>query len=129
MFFDGIYHVGYWTDDIDAAIKFYTSTFGAEVFKEHTGPDGKTRMAFLHIGQTDVELIQPADQSVLGGQKGLVIHHVGYLVPDIDAAIAKLKAQGMTFQTEAPTVTPTNARIIYLDTAKTLGARMHLTQI
>ena len=126
--FTGIYHVGYWTDDIDAAIRFYQTTFGAELFKE-ASPDGTTKMAFLHVGDTDVELIQPADQSVLGGQTGIIIHHVGYLVPDIEAAMAELAARGVTFATPEPYVTPTGARIIYLDTASTNGARMHLTQI
>lgn len=127
--FTGIYHVGYWTDDIRAAIAFYQTTLGAELFQESLGPDGVTKMAFLHVGDTDVELIEPADKSVLGGQTGIIIHHVGYLVPDIEAAMADLKAKGVTFQTEAPYTTPTGARIIYLDTASTNGARMHLTQI
>ena len=39
--FTGIYHVGYWTDDIQAAIRFYQATFGAELFQEALGPDGK----------------------------------------------------------------------------------------
>jgi methylmalonyl-CoA/ethylmalonyl-CoA epimerase len=127
--FDGIYHVGYWTDDIAAAIAFYQTVFGAELFQEALGADGKTKMAFLHVGKTDVELIEPADKSVLGGQTGIIIHHVGYLVPDIEAAMAELKAKGITFQTEAPYTTPTGARIIYLNTSGTQGARLHLTQI
>jgi methylmalonyl-CoA/ethylmalonyl-CoA epimerase len=127
--FTGIYHVGYWTDDIDAAIKFYQETFGAELFKEALGPDGKTRMAFLHLGQTDVELIEPADQAVLNGQTGVILHHIGYLVPDIEKAIAELAAKGVKFLTPEPYTTPTGARIIYLDSASTSGTRMHLTQI
>lgn len=127
--FTGIYHVGYWTDDIQAAIRFYQATFGAELFQEALGPDGQTKMAFLHVGDTDVELIQPADQSVLGGQTGIIIHHVGYLVPDIEAGMAELAAKGIRFQTPAPITTATGARIIYLDTATTNGARLHLTEI
>jgi methylmalonyl-CoA/ethylmalonyl-CoA epimerase len=127
--FDGIYHIGYWTDDITAAINFYQATFGGELFKEAIGADGKTKMAFLHIGSTDVELIEPGDKSVLGGQTGIIIHHVGYLVPDLEAAMAQLAARGVTFAAAAPNTTPTGARIIYLDTAYTNGARIHLTQI
>jgi methylmalonyl-CoA/ethylmalonyl-CoA epimerase len=126
--FTGIYHIGYWTDNIEAAIAFYQQTFGAELFQQATNPEGN-KMAFLHVGQTDVELIEPADRSVLGGQTGIIIHHVGYLVPNIEEAMAALSAKGVTFATAAPTVTPTGARIIYLDTASTNGARMHLTQI
>jgi hypothetical protein len=86
-------------------------------------------MAFLHVGETDVELIEPADKSVLGGQKGIIIHHVGYLVPNIEQAMEALKAKGVKFAAAAPNVTPTGARIIYLDTASTNGARIHLTQV
>jgi methylmalonyl-CoA/ethylmalonyl-CoA epimerase len=127
--FDGIYHIGYWTDDIAAAINFYQTIFAGELFQEALGADGKTKMAFLHIGNTDVELIEPADKSVLGGQTGIIIHHVGYLVPDIEAAMAELAAKGVKFAAAAPNRTPTGAQIIYLDTASTNGARVHLTQV
>lgn len=126
--FSGIYHVGCWTDDIAKAITLYETTFGGTVFQQTSNPEGN-KMAFLHVGDTDVELIEPADKSVLGGQTGIILHHIGYLVPDIEQAITDLKAKGVKFATPAPTVTPTNARIIYLDTSSTGGARMHLTQI
>jgi methylmalonyl-CoA/ethylmalonyl-CoA epimerase len=125
---DGIYHVGYWTDDIANAINLYQRVFGAELFQEAVNPEG-SKMAFLHVGQTDVELIEPADKSVLGGQTGIIIHHVGYLVPDIQAAMAELAGRGITFAAAAPNRTPTGAQIIYLDTASTNGARIHLTQV
>ena len=126
--FDGIYHVGYWTDDLGAAVKLYQTVFGGEVFQEDVAANGN-RLAYLHDGKTDVELIEPADKSVLGGQTGVIIHHVGYLVPDIEAAMAELRAKGVTFQTEAPYATATGARIIYLNTDSAGGARIHLSQI
>ena len=126
--FDGIYHVGYWTDDINAAKKLYQEIFGAEVFKEDAAANGN-KLAYLHVGQTDIELIEPGDKSVLGGQTGVIIHHVGYLVADIEASMAALKAKGITFQTDAPYVTPTGARIIYLNANGVSGARIHLSQV
>ena len=74
--FTDIYHVGYLTDDIDAASRFYEKTFGGSVKNQITTPEG-TKMAFLRVGRTEVELIEPPDKTRLGGKTGLVLDHIG----------------------------------------------------
>ncbi len=126
--FSDVYHVGYLTDDLDAAKAFYRDTLGATVLLESGNAESGSKMAFLQVGGTEVELIEPADKARLGGQTGLIYDHIGYTVDDLDAAIAQLRARGVGFATDAPRTNPAGARLIYLDAKDTLGARIHLTQ-
>ena len=121
-----VYHTGYLTDDLDRAVEFYRSTFGARVDREMVGASGD-RMVFVQFGESEVELIVPADGSRLGGRTGLLIDHVGYYVADFDAALASLAAKGIRFATPEPTGVPSR-RMIYLDAATTLGTRIHINE-
>ena len=42
------------TESNAAAIEFYRTIFGAEVISEATSGDGKTKLAFLKLGNTEV---------------------------------------------------------------------------
>ncbi len=121
-----VYHTGYLTDDADRAVEFYRTTFGGQVIRQTTGPTGD-KMVFLKIGGSEVEVIEPADRSRLGGRTGLIIDHVGYYVEDFDRAMSELAAKGIRFATPAPTGGPGH-RMIYLDAATTLGTRIHINE-
>jgi methylmalonyl-CoA/ethylmalonyl-CoA epimerase len=123
-----VYHTGYFTDDAAKASAFHLNTFGGEVIKQTAAPDG-TKVVFIRMGESEVELIEPGDKSKLAGKTGLIIDHIGYIVKDIDAAIADLKAKGVRFQSEAPTTNMVGHRMIFLDTADSLGTRIHLTEV
>jgi methylmalonyl-CoA/ethylmalonyl-CoA epimerase len=125
--FEDVYHVAYQTDDLEAAKAVYLEMFDGTVEQEAVLRDG-TRVAFLRVGKVGVELVEPADKARLGGQTGLVLHHVGYQVDDLDATIERLKAKGMAFATERPSTNPEGARLIYPAAASVLGARIHLTE-
>ncbi len=124
--FGPVYHTGYNTDDVAKAVAFYEEAFGGKLLKQVTQPDG-TKMAFVRFGDSEVELIEPADKSRLAGRTGLVIDHVGYFVDDLDKAVAEMKAKGVKFGA-GPTVSAMGYRMIFLDTASTLGTRIHLTE-
>src|SRR6476619_6718346 len=99
--FEDVYDVACQTDDLGAAKAVYLDMFDGMVEQEAVLRDG-TRVAFLRVGKVGVELVEPADKGRLGGQTGLVLHHVGYQVDDLDATIERLKAKGMAFATERP---------------------------
>lgn len=126
--FKDYYHIGYLTDDIEAAKQVYATLFGGQVSLELVSEAMNAKVAFVTVGGTEVELIEPLDRSRLAGRTGLIYDHIGYTVDDIDAEVARLAEQGVTFATSAPVVNAQGARIIYLDAGATGGTRMHLTQ-
>jgi len=126
--FSSIYHVSYLTESNASAIEFYRKLFGAEVLSEVVSASG-SKMAFLKIGDTEVELIESPQRVRDAGKGSIIFDHVGYCVPDIDAAVAELRAKGVKFVTEAPYTNPRGHRLIYLDSSTTEGVRVHLTQV
>jgi len=124
--FTNIYHIGYLTEDIASAIEFYLKIYDAELMSEAVSATGG-KMAFLKVGNTEVEFIESPDRVREAGKGNLLLDHVGYLVDDIDAAVATLRAKGIKFMTEAPYTNPRGHRLIYADAATTQGVRLHLT--
>lgn len=123
--FKDVYHIGYRTHDKDAAIAFYRDAFGAELKLESNNADG-AKLAFLRVGGTEVELIQPADVSELRGGPLLVLDHVGYVVDSVEEGLAKLEAKGMKRQ-----FVRTNAEgavIAYVEPSTANGMKFHLTE-
>ncbi len=119
-----VQHAGYLVENLDEAIDWYIKTFGAE----HTGRGmgGPGELGFVQIGQVEVELIQPSDMSQLAGATQ-ALHHVGYVVEDLDRAVEDFKAKGYKFATEQPISNFMGYRLIYFDTESTNGTRIHLT--
>jgi catechol 2,3-dioxygenase-like lactoylglutathione lyase family enzyme len=123
--FTGVYHTGFLTDDIDKATTLWQATFGGRVVARVPGADGG-QMVYITVGDVEIELMQRVDKSGLGGRTGLVIDHVGYFVPDLDRTLANLRQQG--FEIVDTWTSATGYRSAYLDVAKMLGAKIHVTE-
>ena len=82
-------------------------------------------VVFLHLG--------PGAEPATGGTVGTVVNHVGFLVPDVQAAMAKWKAAGVPIEPGAPgrkdqafVTTPDGLRIEILeDKTQTVPIRNH----
>jgi hypothetical protein len=85
------------------------------------------RVAFVNCGRAQVELIEPPQPGELASAH--VLDHVGYLTRSIDADLALYSARGLAWQTPEPITNPIGQKLIYFDTATSLGSRMHLTEL
>jgi methylmalonyl-CoA/ethylmalonyl-CoA epimerase len=56
------------------------------------------RVAFLHGGETHIELLEPTDPTSAVGQflarRGEGLHHLAFRVPSVDAALAEVERNG-----------------------------------
>ena len=95
-------HVGVATPSIERSVETYRALLGADVIGEPFDlPAQSVRVCFIDAPNTQIELIQPYDESSPiagflrknphGGQ-----HHVCFEVPDIHAAVADIVAKGAT---------------------------------
>lgn len=129
---DKIQHIGYLVQDLETAVAWHEKTFSGktigrfDVAKSFIVPSGG-KGAFVRFGDGEVELIQPGDTSNIP-QGGLALHHVGYLVPDMEAAMAQLSAKGLKFADGAPFTNPLGSQVSYFNPASTNGMLIHLTQ-
>jgi methylmalonyl-CoA/ethylmalonyl-CoA epimerase len=92
-------HVAIVVPDLDAATALYRDTLGATVLPRHALPEHGVTAAFVELGNTRVELLEPlgAESPVRGflaRNPDGGMHHVCYEVADIRAARDRLHAAG-----------------------------------
>ena len=104
--FDRIDHIAIAVEDLDASIALYKSTFGLEVSHREVVEDFNVEIATIKIGDTDIEFLQgTSDDSPIRkfiAKRGPGIHHIAYVVEDIEAALAELRANGTQLIDEKP---------------------------
>ena len=125
--FSDIHHVSYLVPDLDSAIESYAQTLGAVVTGR--GPVANLgEVAFLQVGNVEVEFIRPEDPAAFDNSGGTwVVHHMAYTVEDLDRVVAEHRQRGYRFLTDEPFTNFMGYRLIYFDPADTGGCRVHLT--
>src|SRR5262249_62379231 len=99
-------HVGIAVRSLAERVPLYRDILGVTLAREEEVPTERVRVAFLGDGETHVELLEP-----LGGEgpiaqflekRGEGVHHLCFEVDDIEAALARLRAAGMSLVGDAP---------------------------
>ena len=135
-------HVGIACRDLDQAIGLYQATFGLEVASLEVNEEQGVREAMLQVGAGPpgvgalgvgyVQLLQPlADDTPVGrflARRGEGIHHVGYGVGDIGAALAAVSGTGIRLVDERPRHGSMGASIAFLHPADLGGVLTELVQ-
>ena len=105
-----INHVAIAVQDIDAALNFWEQTFGLELDHVEDVPSQKSKVAFLPLGESEIELVQPTtSDSGLANfleKRGEGMHHICIEVEDIDATLAELKSKGVRLINDVPEELP-----------------------
>jgi methylmalonyl-CoA/ethylmalonyl-CoA epimerase len=101
-----INHVAIVVQDLDAAMDFWQDALGLSLDHIEDVPSQASRVAFLPVGEGEVELVQPTDQdSGLAKyleKRGEGMHHLCVEVDDIEGMLDQLKANGVRLINEAP---------------------------
>lgn len=111
-------HIGIAVHDIDSSLKIYQETLGIELLMIEVIDFYKLKIAFLLVGDTLVELLQPLAEGTRVGdvlkEKGECIDHIAFRVDDLKAELAKLKALGIPLMDETPQPGGNGAQIAFL---------------
>lgn len=99
-------HVGYAVEDLEEAIAYHQRLYAATVtHREEIQRDG-VREALLAVGDSYLQLLEPTrDDSPVArflARHGPGIHHVGYGVADIAAALSDLRDLGVRVVDDSP---------------------------
>jgi methylmalonyl-CoA epimerase len=128
--FGRIDHIGIAVDDLDAAIALHEESYGMEVVHRETVAEQGVEAVLLDVGENHVELLAPLGPDTPVGKflakKGPGLHHVAYQVPDIEAALAELRAAGLRLIDETPRTGIRSSRVAFLHPSATGGV---LTEI
>jgi methylmalonyl-CoA/ethylmalonyl-CoA epimerase len=94
-----INHIGIAVVSIADALPFYEKNLGMSLKGIEEVAEQKVRVAMLQVGHSKIELLEPtsAESPVAKflEKNGPGVHHLAYEVEEIEAAIAKLVADGV----------------------------------
>jgi methylmalonyl-CoA/ethylmalonyl-CoA epimerase len=148
-------HVGIACRDLDAAVARYQAAFGLTVVSQEVIAEQGVREAMLRVGQPDspvlphspvlpgspvfldsaaswVQLLEPLGPDTPVGKfldrRGEGLHHVGYAVADIDAALAELAPKPFRLIDQRPRHGSMGAAIAFLHPADLGGVLTELVQ-
>lgn len=102
-----INHVAIVVPDIESSLSFWRDALGLELHHVEDVPSQKSQVAFLPLGESEVELVRPTtDDSGVAkflADRGAGMHHLCFEVDDIDGMLADLKAKGIRLINETAT--------------------------
>ena len=125
-------HIGIAVQSINDALQFFQDALGMKLDRVATEEGGQTKVAFLPVGASDVELVEPQDaDSGLAkflAKRGEGVHHICFEVDDIDAALARLKEKGAQLIDETPRRNSQGMRYAFIHPKSAHGVLIELYQ-
>lgn len=127
-----INHVAIVVPEIEGALSFWHDALGLELHHVEDVPSQKSAVAFLPIGESEVELVKPtSDDSGVAkflADKGPGMHHLCFEVDDIDAMLVELKAKGVRLINETAQVLP-GRKMAFIHPKASNGVLVELYQL
>jgi methylmalonyl-CoA/ethylmalonyl-CoA epimerase len=125
-------HVGIAVTDLAAARALYEGVQGLDVTHEEVIEDQGVHELLLRAGEAYVQLVTPlTHDSPVGrflAKRGEGVHHVGYAVPDVAAALDDLRAQGFEVIEPAPRIGSGGTTIAFLHPKSMGGVLVELVE-
>jgi methylmalonyl-CoA epimerase len=99
-------HLGVAVSSLEGGLAFYRDLLGLNVTRIETIKQEKIRVAMLPLGSTRIELLEPTapDSPVARflAKRGPGLHHICLRVPELEAAVARLREKGARLIDEVP---------------------------
>ena len=127
-----IEHIGIAVKSIEESLPFYTEVLGLELLDIEEVPDQKLRVAFLKIGQSNIELLEPTSPDATVAKflenRGPGIHHIAFAVDDVAKELEAVKSRGIRVIDETPRIGAHGAKIAFLHPKSGGGVLIELCQ-
>jgi len=125
-------HIGVAVEELEPALALYRDALGLdEVHREVVAEQG-VEAVLLDVGENHVELLAPLGEDTPVGKflarQGPGLHHVAYQVPDIEQALASLRAAGMRLIDEQPRTGIRGSRVAFLHPRASGGVLTEIVQ-
>lgn len=123
-------HLGIAVKDMAEAKRAYEA-LGFKIDAEHDVPTEKVKTAFITVGESHLELLEPTDPtSVIAKflEKRSGLHHICVLVDDIEKSMAEMKAAGAQLLDEVPRIGAGGCRVAFIHPKSAAGVLLELKQ-
>ncbi|HQD41863.1 MAG: methylmalonyl-CoA epimerase [Clostridiales bacterium] len=125
-------HIGIAVSNLEETLKVYTEVLGLELSGVEVVEDQKVRVAFLPIGDTEIELLESTQPdgpiAKFIEKKGEGIQHIAFRVEDIHAALEDMRQKGVRLIDEQPRYGAGGAQIAFLHPKSTHGVLVELCE-
>jgi methylmalonyl-CoA/ethylmalonyl-CoA epimerase len=127
-----IEHIGIAVKDLETSNKVFESLFGKEPYKTEFVESEHVITSFFKSGPNKIELLQATEDSSpiakFIEKRGEGIHHIAFVVDDIEKEIKRLKKSGFVLINETPKKGADNKLIVFLHPKSTNGVLIELCQ-
>ena len=124
-------HIAIAVDDIEEALQAYEGALGLELADVGEVSEQAVRVAFLPVGESEIELVEPLTASSgvarFLEKRGEGFHHICFEVEDIEAALQDLAARGIRLIDEQPRQ-GAHGRVAFLHPKSTHGVLIELIE-
>jgi methylmalonyl-CoA/ethylmalonyl-CoA epimerase len=125
-------HIAIGVENIEAGLPFWRDALGLKLDRIEEVPSQKARVAFLPVGESEVELVQPTDPGTgmakFIQERGGGMHHLCLEVEDINQTLTELKARGVRLIDETAQVLP-GRKMAFIHPKATGGVLVELYEI
>ena len=127
-----IEHIGIAVQNLEESLNFYQKILGLEFIKEEIVESQGVKIAFLRIGESKIELLEPLnEESTIARfieKNGQGIHHFAILVDSIEDKVKSMQAQGARLIGDKATEGADNMKIIFVHPKTTNGVLLELCE-
>jgi len=127
-----INHVAIVVEDIDTALSFWKEQLGLRLDHIEDVPSQASKVAFLPVGEGEVELVEPTDpESGLAKyleKRGEGMHHICLEVDNIEKMLEMLKDKGVRLINETPVDLP-GRRMAFIHPKAANGVLIELYEV
>ncbi|TMT81689.1 VOC family protein [Haloterrigena sp. H1] len=126
-------HLGILVDDIDRNRTLF-ERLGLEVGAVERVPAFSVEIAFIRVGESLVELVEPVDPDsglaadLETAKRPAVLHHVAFRVDDLEEQLAALHTAGVPLADEVPRQGAGDASVAFLERRAANGVRIELVE-
>ena len=127
-----IAHIGIAVKNLDESLKLYQETLGLTLHGRELVYGDKVTVAFLPIGDTEIELMEAVEPDSPVGRfiekRGEGIHHIAVEVEDIDATVETMRDQGYRLIDEEPRPGAGGVRVAFIHPKSANGVLIELCE-
>lgn len=127
-----IEHIGIAVRSIEEALPYWENVLGLKCYNIEEVADQKVKTAFLKVGQTKIELLEPTSPESTVAKfietRGEGFHHMAYAVENIEEALVEMEAKGVRLIDKTPRKGAEGLTIAFLHPKSTGGVLTELCE-
>jgi methylmalonyl-CoA/ethylmalonyl-CoA epimerase len=128
-----INHLAIVVDDIQRALGFWRDALGLELGKVERNEGEEVEIAFLPLGESEVELLAPINETSgvakYLAKRGAGMHHLCLEVDDIAATMRRLAEHGVELLNDAPKINDAGVKYCFVHPKSAFGVLVELYEM